>query len=68
MYTVNIKTMTEQGGKIYMDNNDIHYINSLKELVDNGNLTQDQAKKIIMKRIYLYHTKWAMVYFKHLFR
>ena len=60
--------MTEQGGKIYMDSNDINYINSLKALVDNGNLTQDQAEKIILKRIYLCHTKWVIVYFKHLFR
>lgn len=66
-FFVNTKKMTERS-KIYMDNTDINYINSLKGLVDNGKLTQDQAKKIIMKQIYLCQTKWAIVYFKNLFR
>ena len=66
-YSVNTKTMTEKGDKIYMDNNDINNINYLKELVDNGNLNQDQAKKIIMKSVYLFQTKWAIVYFENLF-
>ena len=60
--------MTEQGRIIYMDSNDINYINLLKDLVDNGNITQDQAKKIIMKRIYICRTKWPIIYFENLFR
>jgi polyhydroxyalkanoate synthesis regulator phasin len=64
---VNSKTMTDIGDTIYMDNNDINNINYLKELVDNGKLNQDQAKKIIMKRIYLFQTKWAIAYFENLF-
>lgn len=67
-YFVNAKTLTEQARKIYMDNNDIKYIHFLKELVDNENLTEDQAKKIIMKRVYLCQNKWVLVYFKNLFK
>jgi len=50
-------TETDQGRKIYMDSNKINYINSLKALVDSGNLTQAQAEKIIMRQIYLCQIK-----------
>ena len=65
---VNTKTMSGQGSKIYLDSKDINYINLLKDLVDKGNITQQQAEKIIMKQIYLRQIKWSITYFKSLFR
>ncbi|MCB2296120.1 hypothetical protein LGK95_21975 [Clostridium algoriphilum] len=53
----NTEPMTDHGCKIYMDNNKINYINSLKALVENGNITQAQAEKIIMRKIYLCQIK-----------
>lgn len=53
----NTETITDHGRKIYMDSNKINYINYLKALVDNGNITQAQAEKIIMRKIYLCHIK-----------
>ena len=47
--------MTDQGHKVYMDSNNC--INSLKLLTENGNINHDQAKKIIMRQIYLYNTR-----------
>jgi len=51
-----------------MDNKEIDYINSLKSLVDNGNITMEQAKKIITKQTYLFQIKWSIIYFRNLFR
>ena len=65
---VNTKNLIGQGRKIYLDSKDINYINLLKDLVDKGNITQQQAEKIIMKQIYLRQIKWSITYFKSLFR
>ena len=62
------KTIIEQGDKIYMNSNEISFINSLKELVDIGDITQQQAEKIIMKQIYQFQIKWSLIYFKNLFK
>lgn len=51
------KTMTDQENKICMNNNKINHINPLTSLVSNGTITQDQADKIIMKKLYLYQTR-----------
>ena len=64
---VESKTKLEQSRKIYMDSKEINQINSLKDLVDNGNITQDQAEKIIMNKIYQCQIKWLLIYFKNLF-
>lgn len=48
---------TERGLKMQNDSNKISYINPLMNLVDNGTITQVQADKIIMKKIYLLHEK-----------
>lgn len=62
------KTMIGQGHKIYLDNKDINYINSIKDLVDKGNITLEQAEKIIINKIYLCQVKWLVIYFKNLFQ
>jgi len=49
----NSEIMNDHIYKIYMDSNSSNYINSLRTLVDNGNITQAQADKIIMKQTYL---------------
>jgi len=48
------KTETEQRRKIHMASNKI---NPFTALVDNGNITESQADKIILKQIYLQHAK-----------
>ena len=45
----NTKIMNDHRYKIYMDSNSSNYINCLRTLVDNGNITQAQADEIIMK-------------------
>ena len=41
-----MKTMTEAQRKTYRDNNKTNHINPLKDLVDNGTITQAQADKV----------------------
>lgn len=65
---VNTITMSEEGRKIYLTSKDINYLYSIKDLVDKGNITQEQAEKIIIKQIYLCQVKWLLIYFKNLFQ
>jgi Asp-tRNA(Asn)/Glu-tRNA(Gln) amidotransferase B subunit len=51
------KTLAKQEHKIYKDSEKIKHINPLITLLDNGTITETQAEKILMKQIYLYHTR-----------
>ncbi|MEK6266562.1 MAG: hypothetical protein N2B06_17590 [Clostridium sp.] len=60
MKKVNIgmtKTLAKQEHKIYKDSEKIKRINPIITLLDNGTITETQAEKILMKQIYLYHTR-----------
>jgi len=47
--------------KIY-NNSKIQYTNPIIALLDNGTITENQAEKIIMKQVYLYHTRMLKYY------
>jgi Asp-tRNA(Asn)/Glu-tRNA(Gln) amidotransferase B subunit len=51
------KTLAKQEHKVHKDSEKIKRINPLITLLDNGTITETQAEKILMKQIYLYHTR-----------
>ncbi|MBK5241782.1 hypothetical protein [Clostridium sp.] len=53
------KTLVNQEQKVYKDSEKIKRINPIITLLDNGTITETQAEKILMKQMYLYHTRMA---------
>ena len=51
------KTLAKQEHKVYKDSDKIKRINPLITLLDNGSITETQAEKILLKQMYLYHTR-----------
>ena len=51
------KTIIKSEDKSNKSNIKLNYINPITTLVDNGTITQNQADKIIMKQLSLYHEK-----------
>ena len=52
-----VKTISKQEDKSYNNSTKISYINPITTLVANGTITQNQADKILMKQLFLYHER-----------